>query len=124
MGTPTVENDFSLISFVPKWSGLESAVPLEEFFGSIESSAQIGRLDEIDEMRITTLRLIDAAKIFYNGCTELHEENVNWKDFKSAFRRRFRDVHSYQYYFMKLQTASQGRNKSPQKFGDRCRGLA
>jgi len=32
--------------------------------------------------------------MFYNGCTELHEENVNWEDFKSAFRGRFREIHS------------------------------
>jgi hypothetical protein len=48
MGTPTVYKDLSLISLVPKWSGLESAVPLEEFFDSIESSAQVGKWDEID----------------------------------------------------------------------------
>ena len=90
-----------LISLVPKWSGLESGVPLEEFFDSIESSAQIGRWDEIDKLRIATLRLTDAAKMFYNGCTELHEENANWEDFKSAFRR-FIDIHSEQYHFMKL----------------------
>jgi hypothetical protein len=39
----------------------------------------------MDRLRIATLRLTDAAKMFYNGCTELHEENVNWEDFKSAF---------------------------------------
>ena len=32
MDTPTVHKDLSLISLVQKWSGLESAVPLEEFF--------------------------------------------------------------------------------------------
>jgi len=42
MGTPTVHKDLSLISLAPKWSGLESAVPLEFFYG-IERSAQIGR---------------------------------------------------------------------------------
>ena len=97
MGTPTVHKDLFLISLVPKWSCLEFAVPLEEFFDSIESSGQIERWDEIDRLRIATLRLIDVAKMFYSGCTELHEENVNWEDFKSAFRRRFRDIHSDQY---------------------------
>jgi len=124
MGTPTVHKDLSLISLVPKLPGLEFAVPLEEFFDSIESSAQIGRWDEIDRLRNATLRLTDAAKMFYNGCTELHEENANWEDFKSAFRRRFRDIHPDKYYFMKLQSARQGRNGSPQEFADRCRGLA
>jgi len=80
--------------------------------------------DEIDRLTVATLRLTDAAKTFYNGCTEHHEENVNWEDFKSAFRRRFRDIHSDQYHFMKLQTARQGRNECPQEFADRYRGLA
>jgi hypothetical protein len=124
MGTPMVHKDLSLISLVPKWSGLESAISLEEFFDSIESSAQIGRWDETDRLRITTLPLTDAAKMFYNGCTELHEEDVTWEKFKSAFRQRFKDIRSDQYHFMKLQTARQGRNETPQEFADRCRGLA
>jgi hypothetical protein len=111
MGTSTVHIDLSLISLVPKWSGLDSAVLLEEFFDSIESSAQIGRWDEIDRLKIAALRLTDAAKIFYNGCTELHEQNVNWEEFKSAFRRRFRDTHSDQYHFMKLKTANKEETK-------------
>ena len=35
VGTPTVYKNLSLISLVPKWSGSEAAVPLEEFVGSI-----------------------------------------------------------------------------------------
>ena len=124
MGTPTVYKDLSLISLFPKWSGLESAVPLEEFFDSIESSAQVGRWNEIDRLRIATILLTETAEMFYNGCTELHEGNVNWEDFKSAFWRRFRDIRSDQYHFMKLQTARQGRKESTQEFADRCRELA
>jgi hypothetical protein len=54
--------------------------------------------------------------MFYNGCLELHGENATWEDFKIAFRKR--------YNFMKLQTARQGKDESPQEFADRCRGLA
>jgi len=42
-GTPTVQKDLSLVSLMPKWSGSESAIPLEEFISSIEGSAKIGR---------------------------------------------------------------------------------
>jgi len=31
-GVPTTHKEFSLISMVPKWSGTDSEVPLEEFF--------------------------------------------------------------------------------------------
>ena len=71
MGKPTVHKDLSLISLVPKWSGLESAVPLEEFFTIIEGSAQKGRWEQADKLRIAVLKLTDSAKMFYNGCPEL-----------------------------------------------------
>ena len=44
--------------------------------------------------------------------------------FKDAFRRRYKDTHTDQYHFTKLQTARQARNESPQEFADRCRSLA
>jgi hypothetical protein len=81
MGTPTAHKDLSLISLVPKWSGLESAVPLQEFFASIEGSAQIGRWEQADKLRIAVLKLTDSAKMFYNGCLELHGENATWEEF-------------------------------------------
>jgi len=121
-GTLMVHKDLSLISLVPKWPGLQSAVPLE-FFPGVEGSAQIGLWDETDRLRIAFLTLTNSAKMFYNGCPELHEENVTWQEFKSVFRRRFRDRHSDKCHFIKLQTARQGRNESPQKSADRCRRL-
>jgi hypothetical protein len=103
----------SLISLVPERSGLESAVPLEEFFDSIEGTAQIWRWEQADKLLIAVLKLTDCAKMFYNGCPELHGENATWEEFKTAFRKRFRDVHSDQCNFMKLKTARQGKNESP-----------
>jgi hypothetical protein len=32
MGTPTEHKDLSLMLLVPKWSGIKSDIPLEEFF--------------------------------------------------------------------------------------------
>ena len=61
MGTPTDHKDLSHISLVPNWSGLESAVPLEEFFVRIEVSAQIGRWEQADKLRIVFLKLTDSA---------------------------------------------------------------
>ena len=47
LGAPTVYKYLSLISLVPKWSGQDSTVTLEEFFESIEASARIGRWEQI-----------------------------------------------------------------------------
>jgi len=124
IGTPTVHKDLSLISLVPKWSGLDSGVTLEEFFASIETSAKLGRWLENDQREIAVMRLAGSAKLFYQGCTELHEEGTTWQMFKDAFRRRYKDTHTDQYHFTKLQTARQARNESPQEFADRCRSLA
>jgi len=44
--------------------------------------------------------------------------------FKQAFRRRYKDIHTDQYHFTKLQAARQARTESPQQFADRCKSLA
>ena len=38
-GPPTVRKNLSLVSLVPKWSGLDSGVPIEQFVTSIEGAA-------------------------------------------------------------------------------------
>jgi hypothetical protein len=113
-----------LISLDPKWSGLETEVPLRVFLSNIEVSAQIGQWEERDKVKIAVFKLNDAAKLFYNGCPELHTEGVTWEAFKNSFSQRFRDVHSDKYHFMQLQTARQKKDESPREFVDRCRGLA
>ena len=124
IGTPTVHKNLSLISLVPKWSGLDSGDTLEEFFANIKTSAKLGRWQENDQSEIAVMRLAGSAKLFYQGCTELHEEGTTWQMFKNEFRRRYKETHTDQYHFAKLQTTRQARNKSPQEFADRCRSLA
>ena len=51
VGTPTVYRDLSLISLVPKWSGSEAEVSLEEFIESIEATAKIGNWQEKDNCK-------------------------------------------------------------------------
>jgi len=70
--------------------GGENATPLEEFLASIDTAALLGLWQDIDCMNIAVLRLSDSAKAFYNACTELHKKDASWKDFKGAFRERFR----------------------------------
>ena len=70
------------------------------------------------------LILTGSAKLFYQCCDELHEPKATLHMFKQAFRRRYKDVHTDQYHFTKLQTARQARNESPQQFADRCKRLA
>jgi hypothetical protein len=118
LGAPTVHKDLSLISLVPKWSGQDSTVTLEEFFASIEASVRIGRWEQSDQIQIAALRLTGRAKVFYQSCTELHEEGTTWQAFKDTFKRRYKDTHTDQYHFKKLQSARQGRSETLQEFAD------
>jgi len=88
LGTPSVHNGLSLITLVPKWSGTNSAVPLEEFFSSIDSGARIGRWQDRDCFEIPALKLVDSARVFYKGCSELHAPDATWQTFKDAFTQR------------------------------------
>jgi hypothetical protein len=69
------------------------------------------------------LKLTGAAKLFYNGCLELHT-GVTWDRFEDAFNQRFKDALSDHFHFMQLQAARQKKNESPREFADRCRALA
>jgi len=79
---PTVHKDFSLVSLIPKWSGTESAVSLEEFSYSIEGSARIGHWLETDCLQVAVLGLVDNVRTFYNL------ENVLWQNFETTFSKR------------------------------------
>jgi len=123
MAMPTAHKDLSLISLVPKWSGAESAALLEEFLGSIEGAARIGRWDDTDCLQVAILRLLDPAKAYYNSNLDLRAGDMTGERFKRAFRERFKDVRPNQYYFTKLQMAKQEKSEGPQEFADRCQSL-
>jgi len=94
LGTPTVQKDLSLITLVSLCSRSNSAVPLEEFFSSIDSAARIGRWQVRECFEIAALKLVDSARVLYQGCSELHAPDATWQTFKDAFRQRFRNVHT------------------------------
>jgi len=112
-GAVTVHKDLSLVSLIPKWSGSDSTISLEEFFSGIESSVKIANWKQTDQLQIAILKLSGGADTFYQGCVELHTKETNWQTFKEAFRSRYKDVHTDQYHFTRLQTARQKKNESP-----------
>jgi hypothetical protein len=77
----------SLISLIPKWSGSETAVPLEEFISSLEGAVRVGRWQECDTLEVAPLKITDSAKIFYNGCPELQA-----KDNIANIQERFQET--------------------------------
>jgi hypothetical protein len=91
--------DLSLVSLVPKWSGIESAPPIQELFDTIEGSAAIGNWTPADMKQACALKLTVEARAFYSAMPELRDPNTSWQVFKSRFLQRFRDVRSVQYHF-------------------------
>jgi len=75
-------------------------------------------------VQIAVLKLTDQAKLFNSACQELHEEDMTNQKFREVFRQRFKDIHTDQYHYMKLQTSRKGRNEDTQVFADRCPALS
>jgi hypothetical protein len=73
-GTQAIHKDLSLIALIPKFSGLETGISLEEFLSAIENTANLGLWNDMDKFQIATLRLADTARQFYVG-----ESNENLK---------------------------------------------
>ena len=119
-----VPKDLSLVSLVPIWSGGGTALPINEFFETIEGSAAIGNWTEADQNQVCALKLTDAARAFYSATPELRNPTITWQDFKERFLLRFRDVRSVQYHFGQLYMARQRKGETAQEFLDRCRLLA
>jgi hypothetical protein len=112
------------VSLIPRWAGNEKAIPLHEFFETIEGSARVGNWSDTDKIQVAALKLTDAARAFYNGNLELREPNITWENFKAAFQTRFRYVRTDQYHFTQLQMARQRKDEKTQEFADRCSRLA
>jgi hypothetical protein len=105
--------DLSLMSLVPKWAGKPKMAALSEFLETTENTAHIKRWMSEDMIRITTLKLSDTARAFYNATPELHHPNITRDAFKAALLAWFWDVCTDQFHFTQLQTARQRRDESP-----------
>jgi hypothetical protein len=116
--------DTSLVALIPKWTGTDKGVPLEEFLEAVEIVDRLGNWTEADMVQITILRLMDSARVFYEGNLDLHNKQITWADFRAIFQQRFRDVRTDQFHFTQLQMASQRKDESIQEFADKCRTLA
>ena len=105
--------DLSLVSLVPKWSGSNTALPIQEFFKIVEGSAKIGNWSEADQIQVCALKLTESASAFYSVSPELRDPAITWQEFTSHFVRRFRDLRGDQYHFTQLQMARQRKDKTP-----------
>jgi hypothetical protein len=78
----------------------------------------MGRLSAKDRVRLATLKLRVAEKAFYSSQPQLKADDVTCEDFHTALVNRFKDKHTDQYNYARLQNASQEKNESPEVFLD------
>jgi hypothetical protein len=112
------------VSLVPKWSGGETALPINEFFEFIEGSTAIRNWTDADQKQVCALRLTDAARAFYSATPELRDPATTCQDFKARFLQRFRDVRTAQYHFGQLYMARQRKGETAHELLDHCCLLA
>jgi hypothetical protein len=77
----------------------------------------MGRLSSKDKARLARLKLRGAARVFYATY------DVTYEEFRTAFSNRFKDKHTDQYNYSRVQNASQEKIESPKVFLDRLRKL-
>jgi hypothetical protein len=103
---------------------IATAYQLLNFFESIDEAAEMGKLTATDKVHLARLKLRGMAKSFYSAQPELKADDVTYAAFKTAFFKRFKDKHTDQYNYTRLQNASQERNEGPEIFLDRLRRLS
>jgi len=120
----TATKDMWVANLVEPRKGDSDSIPVIEFFESINEAAEMGRLSPKDKVRLARLKLRGAARTFYSAQPQLRVDDISYKDFRTAFVNRFKDKHTDQYHYARVQNASQEKNESPEVFLDRLRKLS
>ena len=119
----TVTKDMWVANLVEPWKADGNSIPVTEFFESINEAAEMGKLSAKDKVRLARLKLRGAARVFYSAQPQLRADDISYEDFRTAFVERFKDKHTDQYNYARMQNASQEKNESPEVFLDRLRKL-
>ena len=119
----TATKDMWVANLVEPWKGDSRSMSVVEFFESIDEAAEMGRLTVKDKVHLAKLKLRGVAKLFYSAQPELRADDVTYAAFRTAIINRFKDKHTDQYHYTRVQTASQEKGESPEMFLDRLRKL-
>jgi len=115
--------DVSLVTGIQEWTGEAKGKSVHEFFSQIETLAKVSGWSNEDKALIVKAKLQGLALQFLSGRGELVRDGCSYENLKQALVDRFSDKLPDQYYYTKLQDATQGREESAEEFGDRCRKL-
>jgi hypothetical protein len=119
----TTTKDLSLLTLVPKWAGTETSGSLHEFLSAVENMAEMGNWSDKDKVRIATMKLEDAARVFVEAAPEIRGREVSWADFKKALQHRFRDPRTDHFHYLQLVSVRQKIGENVLSFADRVRTL-
>jgi hypothetical protein len=103
----------NLIDF---WNGASNSVSGFDFFESVTEAAEMGRLSSKDKVHLVRLKLRGIAKAFYSSQPSLKADDCTYEELRTAFINRFKDKHTDQYNYSRVQTASQEKNEIPEMF--------
>jgi hypothetical protein len=117
----TATKDVWVANLVEPWKGDSNSIPVNEFFESVEEAAEMGRMTSKDKVRLARLKLRGVARAFYSAQPQLKADDVTYEDFRKAFVNRFKDKHTDQYNYARVQNAVQDNNEGPEAFLDRLR---
>lgn len=99
-----------------------NSIPVLEFFEYINEAVEMGRFSWKDKNRLARLKLRSVARAFYSTQPQLRAD-VTYEEFRIAFANRFKDKHTNQYRYARVQSAPQEKNESPDEFLDRLQIL-
>jgi len=110
-------------NLVEAWRGNSNSISVTDSFESIDEAAEMGRLSAKDKVHLAKLKLRGIAKSFYSAQPELRADDITYAAFQTAFVNQFKDKHTDQYHYTRVQNASQEKGESPKMFLDHLRKL-
>jgi hypothetical protein len=85
--------------------------------------AEMGNRSDRDKVRIVTMKLEDAARVFVEVAPEIRGREVSWAEFKKGLQQRFRDPRTDHFHFLQLVSVKQKMEESVLSFADRVKIL-
>jgi hypothetical protein len=124
VGNPRGQSkDVSLVAGIREWTGEGKGKPVHEFLTQIESLGKVSGWTSQDKALIVKAKLQGLALQFLHGHEELCKDECSYEELKRALTARFSDKLPDQFYYTKLQEATQGKEEGAEEFSDRCRKL-
>jgi hypothetical protein len=112
----TATKDMWVENLVQAWKGDSNSIAVHKFFESINEAAKMSRLSCKDTVRLARLKLRGAGRAFYSAQPQLTAHDVPYDNFETTSVTWFKNKHTDQYHYARLQDASHEKNESRDVF--------